>query len=110
MLPICRKPRLSVDYSSSYKIGHACRKLNFVLISRLTGKRETQDLKKLVRNAPFDIWGGGGGLEFLLLANFFFTFERKQSFFGRSTTDNFFFMFRRRNFLSYAFPIMYVTI
>ena len=32
-----------------------------------------------LRDAPFDIWGGG--LEFLLLANFFFTFERKQSFF-----------------------------
>ena len=50
MLTICRKPRLSVDYSCiSYKIGHACRKLNYLLISRLTGKRETQDLKKLTQ-------------------------------------------------------------
>ena len=49
--------------------------------------------------------GGGGGLEFLLLANFFFTSGGKQAFFGRSTSDNFFFMFRRRNFLSCAFPI-----
>ena len=61
-----------------------------------------------IRDAPFDIWGGGG-LEFLLLANFFFTSGGKL-FFWRSTSDNFFFMFRRRNFLSYAFPIMYVTI
>ena len=35
----------------------------------------------------------GGGLEFLLLANFFFTSERKQSFFWRSTSDNFFLCF-----------------
>ena len=53
---------------------------------------------------------GGGGLEFLLLAIFFFTSGGKQAFFWRSTSDNFFFMFRPRNFLSYAFPIMYVTI
>ena len=32
-------------------------------------------------------------LEFLLLANFFFTSERKQSFFWRSTSDNFFLCF-----------------
>ena len=65
---------------------------------------------KVLRDAPFDIWGGGG-LEFLLLANFFFLppVENKL-FFRRSTSDNFFFMFCRRNFLSYAFPIMYVTI
>ena len=59
---------------------------------------------------PPDMPMGRGGLEFLLLANFFFTSERKQSFFWRSTSDNFLLMFRRRNFLSYAFPIMYVTI
>ena len=61
-----------------------------------------------LRDAPFDIWGGG--LEFLLLAIFFFTSGGKQVFFWRSTSDNFFFMFCRINFLSYAFPIMYVTI
>ena len=32
------------------------------------------------RDAPFDIWGGGG-LEFLLLANFFFTSGGKQASF-----------------------------
>ena len=48
--------------------------------------------RSLLRDAPLDIWGGG--LEFLLLANFFW----------QSTSDNFFCMFRRRIFLSYAFP------
>ena len=46
----------------------------------------------------------------MLLANFFFYLRWKTSFFWRSTSDNFFFMFRPRIFLSYAFPIMYVTI
>ena len=56
----------------------------------------------VVEPAIFDIW---------LLANFFFYLREKTIFFfRRSTSDNFFFMFRRRNFLSYAFPIMYVTI
>ena len=58
------------------------------------------------RDAPFDIWGG-----FCCLQTFFFTSGGKQAFFfWRSTSDNFFFMLCRRNFLSYAFPIMYVTI
>ena len=58
-----------------------------------------------IRDAPFAFWGGG--VEFLLLANFFFTSE--VIFLGdqRSTI---FFLFRRRNYLLYAFPIMYVTI
>ena len=35
-----------------------------------------------IRDAPFDIWGGGGGLEFLLLAkNFFFYLRWKTSYF-----------------------------
>ena len=42
----------------------------------------------LVRDAPFDIWGGGGQ-EFLLLCCFFFTPGGKQVFFWRSTSDNF---------------------
>ena len=62
----------------------------------------------MLRDAPLHIWRGG--LEFLLLANFFFTYERKQSFFLAINVRQFFFMFRRRHFLSYAFPIMYVTI
>ena len=53
------------------------------------------------RDAPLDIWEWG--LEFLLLADVFFTSKRKQSFFWQSTCDNFFLMFRRRNFLSYIF-------
>ena len=44
------------------------------------------------------------------LQTFFFTSDRKQVFFWRSTSDNFFFMFCRRVFLSYASPIMCVTI
>ena len=43
------------------------------------------------RDAPFDIWEGG--LEFLLLANFFFTSGGKQAFLWRSTSDNFFLCF-----------------
>ena len=66
-----------------------------------------------LRDAPFDIWGGG--VEFLL-QTFFFTSGGKQNFFWRSTSDNFFllcyvmlsFMLCRRHCLSYAFPIMYV--
>ena len=61
-----------------------------------------------IRDAPFDIWGGG--VEFLLLANFFFTSERKQSFFGDQRSTIFLLCFVEEIFLSYAFPIMYVTI
>ena len=64
-----------------------------------------------IRDAPLDIFGGAGSLEFLLLANFFFYLQEKIIyFFGDQRSTIFFFMFRRRNFLSYAFPIMYVTI
>ena len=47
----------------------------------------------------------GGGARF-----FFFYLRWKTSFFWRSTPDNFFFMFHWRIFLSYASPIMYVTV
>ena len=40
-------------------------------------------------DAPFDIWGG---LEFLLLATFYFTFERKQSFFFGDQRPTIFFL------------------
>ena len=50
--------------------------------------------------------GGEGGLEFLLLANFFLPPRENNFFFWQSTSDKFFFMFRRIIFLSYAFPIM----
>ena len=43
--------------------------------------RSKQPYANKIRDAPLNIWRGGGGLEFLLLANFFFTSERKQSFF-----------------------------
>ena len=38
-----------------------------------------------LRDAPSDIWGGGGGegVKFLLVANFFFAFARNQYFFLR---------------------------
>ena len=44
-----------------------------------------------LRDAPLYIWGGE--LEFLVLANFFFTSERRQSFFWQSTSNNFFLCF-----------------
>ena len=59
-----------------------------------------------LKDAPLDIWGGGGGARVFVACKLFFTSERKQSFFLRLTSDNFFFMFRQRIFLSYAFPIM----
>ena len=45
---------------------------------------------KLLREAPLDIWGGG--LEFFLVANFFFHLRKKTTFFwgGRWTSDNYF--------------------
>ena len=58
-----------------------------------------------LRDAPLDIWGG---LEFLLLANFFFTSARKQSFFfWQWTSDNFFLCFaekRKYHFFVVCFP------
>ena len=51
-----------------------------------------------VRDAPFDIWGGGG-LVFLLLANFFFYLRWKTRFFLAINVRQFFFMLWRRNFL-----------
>ena len=62
-----------------------------------------------IRDAPLDIWGGG--LEFLLLANFFFYLRWKTSFFfGDQRPTIFFFYVLSKKFLSYAFPIMYVSI
>ena len=56
-----------------------------------------------VRDAPFDIWGGGGRLEFLLLANFFFYLREKTSFFFGDQRPTIFFMFRRRIFCRMLF-------
>ena len=64
-------------------------------------------ISELLRDASLDIWAGGGGLEFLLLANFFLPPTESNLFLGQ---EFFFSVFRQRNFLSYAFPIMYVTI
>ena len=47
-----------------------------------------------VRDAPLDIWGGP---RVFVTCKLFFTSERKQSFFWRSTSDNFFF-FSSKNF------------
>ena len=66
-----------------------------------------------VRDAPLDIWGGGE-LEFLLLANFFFLPKRENNlFFGDRRPTIFFLCFveeMKYIFLLYAFPIMYVNI
>ena len=48
--------------------------------------------------------GGGGRLEFLLLANFFFTSERKQSFYLASNVRQFFFYVLSKNFFVVCFP------
>ena len=61
-----------------------------------------------IRDAPFDIWGGGG-LEFLLLANFFLPPVENKLFLAINVRQ-LFFMLCWRNVLSYAFPIMYITI
>ena len=61
-----------------------------------------------LRDAPFDIWGGPR--VFLACKLFFLPPVENKFFFWRSTNEIFFFMLCRRNFLSYAFPIMYVTI
>ena len=53
-----------------------------------------------LRDAPLDIWAGGGARVFVACK--LFENLREKTFFWRST-------FRRRNFLAYAFPIMYVT-
>ena len=46
------------------------------------------------KGAPFDIWGGGGGARVCVACKlYFFTSERKQAFFWRSTFDNFFLCF-----------------
>ena len=55
-------------------------------------------------------WGGGGGWSFCCLQTFFFPSDGKQTFFWAINVRQFFFMLCRRNFLSHAFPIMYVTI
>ena len=47
---MCRKPHLSV-YSSILYFEHAYPKLNFVLISPLTGKCATQNLNKNLGNS-----------------------------------------------------------
>ena len=53
--------------------------------------------------------GGGGGV-FVASKLFFLPPVENMLFFGDQRPTIFFFMFCWRNFLSYAFPIMYVTI
>ena len=60
-----------------------------------------------LRDAPFDIWGGG--LEFLLLANLFLPPVENKLIFGDQRPTIFLYVSSKTN-LSYAFPIMYVTI
>ena len=57
------------------------------------------------------ISGGGGGPRVFVACKLFFHLREKTIFFfGDQRPTILFFMFRRRNFLSYASPIMYVTI
>ena len=46
----------------------------------------------LIRDAPLDIWGGGGSLKFLLLANFFFYLREKTIFFLTINVRQFLFL------------------
>ena len=63
----------------------------------------------IIRDAPFDIWGGG--LRVVVACKLlFYLREKTKFFFGDQRPTIFFLMFRRIFFLSYAFPIMYVTI
>ena len=58
-----------------------------------------------IRDAPFDIWGGGGGrAEFLLLANFFFTSIGKQVFSLAINVRQFFFYLSLKKFFVVCFP------
>ena len=63
----------------------------------------------LARDAPLDI-GRGGGPRVFVACKLFFYLREKTIFFFCDQRPTIFFMFRRRNFLSYALPIMYVTI
>ena len=74
------------------------------------GLRRAEHGRRIIRDAPFDICGGGGARVFVACKLFFLPPRENNLFFWRSTFDNFFFMFRPRNFLSYAFPIMYGTL
>ena len=56
-----------------------------------------------IRDAPLDIWGGGGARVFVA-CKLFFTSERKQFFFWQSTSDNFFFNVSSNNFFVGCFP------
>ena len=64
--------------------------------------------KAPLRDAPFDIWGGGGARVFVACKLFFLPPVENKFFFLAINVRQFF--FRPRIFLSYVFPIMYVTI
>ena len=51
----------------------------------------------MLRDAPLDIWGGGGARVFVACKLFFLPKRKKQSFFLAINVRQFFFMFRRRN-------------
>ena len=92
MFPQCmlhRAHRVSIQQTTSAVIVH---------IMRL-GRRWFGD----IRDGPLDFWGGGG-LELLLLANFLFTSERKQSFFLAINVQQFFFYVSSKNFFVVRFP------
>ena len=90
-------------------IAHLCNCRCFWFeLSRCLGYKGQVRTSPGFRDAPFDIWGEG--LLFLLLANFFFTSGGKQAFFSGDQRPTIFFYVSAKKFLSYAFPIMYVTI
>ena len=63
--------------------------------------------KTALRDAPLDIGGGGGGavgLEFLLLANFFFSPPRENNLFLAINVRQFLFYVSSKNFFVVCFP------
>ena len=56
-----------------------------------------------LRDAPFDIWGGGGARVFVA-CNFFFTSGGKQVFFLAINVRQFFFYVMSKNFFVVCFP------
>ena len=69
----------------NHTLNHHCLNVSCLLGDQLPGA--------VIRDAPLDIWGGGGGLEFLLLATFFFYLREKTIFFLAINVRQFFLCF-----------------
>ena len=59
-------------------------------------------LNDLIRDAPFDIWGGGARV--FVACKLFFLPPREKSFFWRSTSDNFFIYVSSKKIFVVCFP------